>query len=348
MNNPHEGSAANKVTKSGDTMTGDLTFSGNQKIIGGTSTTADLTLQTTSGVGTTGADMHFLVGNNGATEAMTVLNSGNVGIGTASPDMLIDLESADTNETGIEITNTSVGGKSWRIRTMGSGAAGRVGNLSIRNATDLLNAIEITPACNIGIGGAITNINSKLTFVAATTAAGGILFGTDTNLYRSAADTLKTDDSFIASSGLFANNSGGVAVAGITSTGILEFGSGTATRDTNLYRSAADTLKTDDSLIVTGSVQIDAALDHNGTTVGFYGVTPVTRPTELTDELTTITHTAPGTPDYAIQNMTNVTPYGFVTQDEANTLLSVVANLQTRVNELETKLTSLGLLIDAD
>lgn len=104
---------------------GDLTLGGSQKIIGGTTTTSDLTLQTTSGVGTTGADMHFLVGNNGATEAVTVLNNGNVGIGTT------------------------------------------------------------------------TGINSKLTFAAATTAAGGILFGTDTNLYRSAADTLKTDDSLI-------------------------------------------------------------------------------------------------------------------------------------------------------
>ena len=54
-------------------------------VIGGTATTSDLTFKTTSGVGTTGADMHFLVGNNGATEAMTILNSGNVGIDTISP-----------------------------------------------------------------------------------------------------------------------------------------------------------------------------------------------------------------------------------------------------------------------
>jgi len=57
-------------------------------VIGGTSTTADLTLQTTSGVGASGADMHFVVGNNGATEAMTIVNSGFVGIGTASPNGL--------------------------------------------------------------------------------------------------------------------------------------------------------------------------------------------------------------------------------------------------------------------
>jgi len=69
-------------------------FSGNinaSKMIGGSSTTADLTLQTTSGVGATGADMHFLVGNAGATEAMTILNDGSVGIGTPSPNNLLQV-----------------------------------------------------------------------------------------------------------------------------------------------------------------------------------------------------------------------------------------------------------------
>src|SRR3990172_5750022 len=61
-------------------------------VTGGTGTTSDLNLKTTSGVGTTGADMHFLVGNNGATEAMTILNSGNVGIGTTNPLSQLDVE----------------------------------------------------------------------------------------------------------------------------------------------------------------------------------------------------------------------------------------------------------------
>jgi len=61
------------------------------KLIGGTSTTSDLNLQTTSGVGATGADMHFLVGNNGGTEAMTILNSGLVGIRTAAPTAKLHL-----------------------------------------------------------------------------------------------------------------------------------------------------------------------------------------------------------------------------------------------------------------
>lgn len=55
-------------------------------IIGGTGTTSTLTLQSTSGVGTTGADIVFKVGNNGATEAGRILNSGNVGIRTTDLD----------------------------------------------------------------------------------------------------------------------------------------------------------------------------------------------------------------------------------------------------------------------
>ena len=35
---------------------------------------------------------------------------------------------------------------------------------------------------------------------------------------------------------------------------------------------------------------------------------------------------------------------GFATKDEGNTVLSVIANLQTRVEELETKLQAHGLI----
>lgn len=64
----------------------------------------------------------------------------------------------------------------------------------------------------------------------------------------------------------------------------------------------------------------------------------------LTTQLTTITSTAPGTPDYAVQDLTQTSPFGFVTKDEGNTVLSVIANLQTRVAELETRLKALNLI----
>lgn len=48
----------------------------------------------------------------------------------------------------------------------------------------------------LGIGVTAANTTSALTFAASTAATGGILFGTDTNLYRSAVSALRTDDDF--------------------------------------------------------------------------------------------------------------------------------------------------------
>ena len=59
---------------------------------GGTSTTQTLILQTTSGVGAAGADIIFKVGNNGATEAARILNSGNTGIGVTAPTAILHLK----------------------------------------------------------------------------------------------------------------------------------------------------------------------------------------------------------------------------------------------------------------
>lgn len=47
-------------------------------VIGGTGTTSTLTLRSTSGVGTTGADIVFQTGNNGATEVIRASNAGEV------------------------------------------------------------------------------------------------------------------------------------------------------------------------------------------------------------------------------------------------------------------------------
>jgi len=77
--------------------------------------------------------------------------------------------------------------------------------------------------------------------------------------------------------------------------------------------------------------------------IAFYGGTPRTRAAALTAQLTTITYTAPTTPDYAIQDFVDVAGdgskgYAFASKDEANTLLAVIANLQARVQELENAL----------
>jgi hypothetical protein len=91
--------------------------------------------------------------------------------------------------------------------------------------------------------------------------------------------------------------------------------------------------------------QLDGAIiGKSGGTTGFFGTNPVTKAAALTTALTTITATAPGTPDYAIANLTVTTPYGFASADEGQTVLTVIANLQARVNQLESRLQAYGLL----
>ena len=76
----YNGSTARTITN--NVLTG---VSGGQTWVGSTSTNSGVTYKTTTGVGATGADHIFVGGNNGATEFMRILNSGNVGIGTSTP-----------------------------------------------------------------------------------------------------------------------------------------------------------------------------------------------------------------------------------------------------------------------
>ena len=117
-------------------------------VIGGTATTSDLTLQTTSGVGTTGADMHFLTGSNGATEAMTILNSGNVGIGTTAPGAKLDVSGL----TRI-YDQTAVTGVSTLTIRAGAGQATGPSHLFDIFANDGTTArFHVTDTGNVGIG----------------------------------------------------------------------------------------------------------------------------------------------------------------------------------------------------
>lgn len=72
-------------------------------LTGGTTTTSSITYKTTTATGTTGADHIFKVGTNGGTEALRILNNGNVGIGITNPTHLLHVngEAFVPNKTGI-------------------------------------------------------------------------------------------------------------------------------------------------------------------------------------------------------------------------------------------------------
>lgn len=83
--------------------------------------------------------------------------------------------------------------------------------------------------------------------------------------------------------------------------------------------------------------------DKANSKLGFYNTTPVVQASALTVALTDLTPNAPGTPDYAIQALTNSTPYGFVTADEGETVLKIVQANKVRIAEIATALANLGI-----
>jgi len=78
------------------TLSGQLT---DPLVIGGSAVGASLELRSTSGVGTTDF-IKFTVGNNGGTEAMRVIDSGNVGIGATSPATFLHVKGGNVTNRG--------------------------------------------------------------------------------------------------------------------------------------------------------------------------------------------------------------------------------------------------------
>jgi hypothetical protein len=171
----------------------------------------------------------------------------------------------------------------------------------------------------IGIG---VDPTAALHFVAGTTAADGIAFGSDVTLYRIDVDSLKTDDVFLVNrNGMTGAGGGGTGGVGLSTLGRIDVtrasGTGDAFRgyvdtdtqprltltfsspgvglnlgaggstapDTNLYRSASQVLKTDVSF------HVGFDFRHLGTNVGFYNVAAVPRPAAYTQTYSTADRT---------------------------------------------------------
>ncbi len=98
-------------------------------INGGSGTTQSLTYRSTSGIGTTGADHIFQVGNNGGTEAMRILNNGNVGIGISSPTAKLDVTGDVKIAGALNVTGTSSANIQTPALLLGTGSADEGGEI---------------------------------------------------------------------------------------------------------------------------------------------------------------------------------------------------------------------------
>lgn len=120
------------------------------------------------------------------------------------------------------------------------------------------------------------------------------------------------------------------SAAGVTVDGLLIKDGGFTLTDTNVILSA------------TTGTKIGTATSQK---LAFFNATPVVQGAALTAAKPTFTIAdAEGTPDEAIQAVTQTTPFGFVNAAELITLLYKVQNLHTRMGEVEARLEATGLI----
>jgi hypothetical protein len=75
---------------------------------------------------------------------------GLVGLGTTAPDVLLDLSSANTQYTAIDLDNTTDAVSNYRLQVTGSGVPGRTGNFEIYGPAG--NHLTLATSGNLGVG----------------------------------------------------------------------------------------------------------------------------------------------------------------------------------------------------
>lgn len=164
-------------------------------VIGGTGTTSPLTLKTTTGIGTTNADMIFQVGNNGATEAMRILNSGVIGIRNASPTWNIAASTGLVDIGGsanvVFVLHSSASTQEVSMASDGAGLYFRVnghataaGNNTINFATEETNS-QNTPTTRLTISSAGIHTMSAYGVGTATFDANGVISSVSDERFKS-------------------------------------------------------------------------------------------------------------------------------------------------------------------
>jgi len=152
--------------------------------------------------------------------------------------------------------------------------------------------VGITAGSHASAKGVVTNLTaveaaSKVTSQGTATNARGVLVhstvkegsGIVTNNIGVDIESMTSGSTLNVGLRIAPSTSTGAQAIQITGTPTTAAGGITFGTDTTLYRSAADTLKTDDKLHVVGELELDGALNHDGTTFGLFGAAPATQST---------------------------------------------------------------------
>lgn len=180
-------------------------ISGGQLVIGSTSTNSGLIIQSTTGIGATGADIIFKVGNNGATEVARILNSGFYGIGTSIPTSVLTIEQNNLGpisgslSTSLILQNTAsailgsqqvspaivFSSNGWNTGGSSQNTAWRIQNLPIQGST-ISSTLQFQQSSNNGSFSSVMTLTTAGILSAINTlicSAGG----TTTSAFTSAA-----------------------------------------------------------------------------------------------------------------------------------------------------------------
>lgn len=187
--------------------------------------------------------------------------------GSGDAALAIQNNATTANETAslLFYTTTNLASPFGRVRTTRVDGANSRMSLGPMNTSAIVNHIQMygdTGLMSLGAGS--TPANGLVTIGTDTTSvSSGLYFGTDTTLYRFGSNVLGTNSRFLinaATTGAFGLS---IRASGdsndrlqILGNGTMQWGSGSALADTTLYRSAADTLKTDDNLVIAQKLTI--------------------------------------------------------------------------------------------
>jgi hypothetical protein len=160
--------------------TGVFTSATAATVIGGTAASSTLTLESTSGAGTTDAVL-FKTGSQ--SERMRIDTAGNVGIGTSSPGSklevnqgILTINTSDQSLTRLELKNTGTSGRTWDI--VGGLPGLNNSNFSIYDVTAASTRMTIDASGNVVIPTVYSSTNAT---------AANVYVSSTGQLYRSTA-----------------------------------------------------------------------------------------------------------------------------------------------------------------